>query len=109
MSWKIAILKEVADDVKRLDGSVKMQITNGIKMVSQNPLPDYQGGYGKPLENKGGRDLPGLLKIKFKKSGIRVVYKIEISGNVMKIIVISMRSDDSVYDEAYKRRRKYDL
>jgi mRNA interferase RelE/StbE len=77
--------------------------------VCQNPLPDYQGGYGKPLGNQSGTDLSGLMKIKFKKVGIRVVYKVEYSDNVMKVIIISARSDNQVYIEAEKRRNKYGL
>ena len=49
------------------------------------------------------------MKIKFRKIGIRVVYKVEIVGNVMKIIIISARSDNKVYLEAEVRRTKYGL
>lgn len=81
----------------------------GIQKVSQNPLPTFEGGYGKPLGNKGGTNLTSLLKIKFRNSGIRVVYKIERTGSVMKIIIISARADGQVYKEAEKRRKNYDL
>ena len=46
------------------------------------------------------------MKIKFKNIGIRVVYKIEITESVMKIIVISARTDEQVYKEAAKRKNK---
>lgn len=49
------------------------------------------------------------MKIKFKKVGIRIVYKVEVVENIMKVIIISARSDDQVYEEAEKRRKKYDL
>ncbi len=49
------------------------------------------------------------MKIKFRKIGIRVVYKVEIVGNVMKIIIISARSDNQVYLEAEVRRTKHGL
>ena len=68
-----------------------------------------EGGYGKPLGNRTGNNLTNLLKIKFRNLGIRVVYKmIQIDG-IMKIIVISARTDEQVYKEAGKRREKYDL
>ena len=77
--------------------------------MSQNPLPVQKGGYGKPLGNRTGNNLTNLLKIKFRNLGIRVVYKtIQIDG-IMKIIVISARTDEQVYKEAGKRREKYDL
>ena len=106
MNWSIEFLPEAQDDLKKLDGSVRPQILKGIQKVSQNPL---SGGYGKPLGNQSGTDLSGLMKIKFKKVGIRVVYKIEKIENVMKIIIISARTDNQVYEEAEKRRKKYDL
>lgn len=109
MSSRIEFLPEAQDDLNKLDGSVRPQILKGIRKVSQNPLPDSSGGYGKPLGNQSGTDLSGLMKIKFKKVGIRVVYKVEIVENVMKIVIISARTDNQVYEEAEKRRKKYDL
>ena len=73
------------------------------------PLPVEEGGYGKPLGNKIGINLTNLMKIKFRDRGIRVVYKIERIDGIMKIIVISARTDEQVYKEAAKRREKYDL
>lgn len=48
-------------------------------------------------------------QIKFLDLGIRVVYKLEKTYTVMKIIVISARTDEQVYKEDYKRRDKYML
>ena len=39
-----------------------------LELVSQNPVSIYQGGYGKPLGNKDGADLTGLLKLNFVES-----------------------------------------
>ena len=44
------------------------------------------------------------MKIKFRNLGIRVVYKIEQEGNIMIILIISVRADNEVYEEAYRRR-----
>ena len=77
--------------------------------MSKNPLPVQEGGYGKPLGHKNGANLTNLLKIKFRDLGIRVVYKVERIGNIMKIIVVSARTDEQVYREAAKRREKYEL
>jgi mRNA interferase RelE/StbE len=49
------------------------------------------------------------MKIKFRNLGIRVVYKIERVDGVMKIIVVSARTDEQVYREAAKRRNKHGL
>ena len=109
MNWKIEFLDEAFKDLKRLDRSTQLQVLKGIQKVSQNPLPTHQGGYGKPLGNKKGTNLTNLLRIKFRDLGIRVVYKIEITDTIMKIIVISARTDEQVYKEAQKRRNKFHL
>ena len=109
MTWRIEFLKEAENDLKKLDHSVQLQVLKGIRKVSQNPLSVQEGGYGKPLGNKTGNNLTNLLKIKFRNLGIRVVYKtIQVDG-IMKIIVISARTDEQVYKEAGKCREKYDL
>ena len=95
--------------MKRLDHSVLVQVVKGIKKVAQNPVPIYDGGYGKPLGNKSGTNLTNLLKIKFRDLGIRVVYKVEYSDAIMRIIVVSARSDEQVYKEAAIRRSKHGL
>ena len=105
MNWNIVFLPEASNDLSKLDGSVRYQVFKGIRKVSQDPLPKSSGGYGKPL----GNDLSGLMKIKFRKIGIRVVYKAEMVENVMRIIVVSARADNQVYEEAEKRRIKHNL
>ena len=49
------------------------------------------------------------MKIKIRDIGIRVVYKIEYVDEVMKIIVISARTDEQVYKEASKRRKEHNI
>lgn len=109
MMWGIEFLEEAEKDMKKLDHSAQVQVLKGIRKVSQNPLSVEEGGYGKPLGNKIGINLTNLMKIKFRDIGIRVVYKIERIEGIMKIIVISARTDEQVYIEAAKRREKYDL
>ena len=109
MNWKVEFLEEAVKDLKKLDHSVQIQVLKGIQKVSRNPLPIQEGGYGKPLGNKSGTNLTNLLKIKFRDLGIRVVYKTVRIDGIMKIIVISARTDEQVYKEAEKRREKYTL
>lgn len=106
MSWSIEFLPEAKADLDKLDGSVRPQVLKGIEKIRRSPLSD---GYGKPLGNHLGSDLSGLMKIKFKRIGIRVVYKTEIVDNIVKIIIISARSDGQVYEEAEKRRKKHSM
>ncbi|MFQ9585320.1 MAG: type II toxin-antitoxin system RelE family toxin [Mediterraneibacter gnavus] len=109
MTWSVEFLEEAKKDMKKLERSASIQVLKGIQKVSRNPLPVQEGGYGKPLGNKNGANLTNLLKIKFRDLGIRVVYKVERVEDVMKIIVVSARTDEQVYREAAKRREKYEL
>lgn len=109
MTWDIEFLDEAEKDMKKLDHSAQIQMLKGLRKVSQNPLPAEEGGYGKPLGNKNGIHLTNLMKIKLRNLGIRVVYKVERVDGVMKIIVVSARTDEQVYKEAVKRREKHDL
>ena len=86
-----------------LEGSQRKQVLKAIQKVSQNPLPDYEGGYGKPLGNKSGNNLSGYYKIKLLKLGIRVVYTIIRDKETMRVIVISIRNDGEVYEIAADR------
>lgn len=109
MTWQIEFLEEAQNDLRKLDGSVKVQVLKGIRKVSQNPLPTNEGGYGKPLGSKSNSNLTGLLKIKFRDLGIRVVYKAEVINGIMKVVIISARSDDEVYKQAALRKNKNNL
>ena len=109
MTWKLEYLSEAITDLEALDNSIRQPVIKGIKKVQKNPVSKEDGGYGTPLGNKEGNNLTGLFKIKFLKYGVRVVYKLERQDNIMKIIVISVRAENKVYDEAENRRLKHDL
>ncbi len=109
MTWSIEFLEEAEKDMRKLDHSAQIQVLKGIQKVSRNPLPKEEGGYGKPLGNKSGTNLTNFMKIKFKDLGIRVVYKVERIEGILKIIVVSARTDEQVYKEATKRRKNHDL
>lgn len=104
MTYKIRYLPAALKDLYKLDRSQQDRVVKAIKKVSKNPLPDYEGGLGKPLGVRGNINLSGYLKIKLKKDGIRVVYKLLKIDSTMFIIVIGARSDDEVYLEANRRK-----
>ena len=106
--WKIMYHPEAEQELKKLDGSQQKIVLKAIIKVSQNPEPNMKGGYGKPLGNKGGNNLSGLFKIKLKGLGLRIVYKLEQEAldNIMKIVVISMREGNEVYEIAAKRESR---
>lgn len=104
MAWTIKYHPIAKEELAKLDGSVRKIVLKGILKVSANPRPQNEGGYGKPLGNNN--NLTGLLKIKFRDIGIRVVYKLveDEKTHEMYILVISARADSEVYDLAGKRK-----
>lgn len=103
MAWAIEYLREAEKDLLSLDHSQRLQVLKAIEKVSENPLPNYEGGYGKPLGNSSTTKLAGYYKIKLLKLGLRVVYGLVKENDVMKIVVISLRDDNAVYRLAEKR------
>ena len=107
--WELSFLPEAREDLRELDGSQRIRVVKAIAKVQSNPLPSSEGGYGKPLGNKRLSQLSGLMKVKLKSDGIRIVYKLERIEHAMRIVVIGVRSDDAVYREAQKRRESHGL
>ena len=107
--WELSFLPEAREDLRALDGSQRIRVVKAIAKVQSNPLPSSEGGYGKPLGNKRLSQLSGLMKVKLKSDGIRIVYKLERIEHAMRIVVIGVRSDDAVYREAQKRRGAHGL
>ena len=105
--WEIQYHKEALLDLKKLDQSQRNQVKKKIRQVAENPLPRNEGGYGDPLSSKSSTQLSDYCKNKLVKAGLRVVYRLVIENNVMRIIVVSARADDEVYQIAHKRKQKY--
>ena len=109
MNWEVRFLPEAEKDFSELDDSQKLLVRKAIKKVSQNPLPQAEGGFGKPLGNRGNTNLTGFLKVKLRAAGLRIVYKLVRQEDHMLGIVIGARADDEVYQIAHRRREKHDL
>ena len=108
MSWHIKYWIEAEEDLAELDNFRRAMVTKVIDRVSQNPLPQSEGGYGKPLGNKCNVNLTGCYKIKLRDAGIRIVYRLQRTEHGMEIVIIGMRESAEVYDLAAKRIEKYD-
>ena len=50
-TWTVEYMEEAKKDIKDLDNSQTSQVIKAIDRVSQNPLPNTEGGYGKLLGN----------------------------------------------------------
>ncbi len=109
MSWSLQYLPEAEKDLRSLDGSQRILVLKAIKKVQQNPLPVAENGYGKPLENHSNTNLAGLLKIKLRSAGLRVVYQLRRTESAMVVVVVGVRADDEVYELAQQRASKHGL
>lgn len=91
--YEVTFYPDALKDVKRLDGSQRKNVLKAIEKIRANPLPQNEGGFGKPLGNKAGTDLTGLMKIKLRGSGIRIVYRlIKIKGKMAIVVVGGSRA-----------------
>lgn len=109
MNWEVKYLPEVEKDLKQLDNTQRNLVIKAIKKVQQNPLPDYENGYGKPLGNHNSTNLAGFMKIKLRSAGLRVVYQLVKVESAMLVVVVGVRADEEVYEIAQKRASKYKL
>ena len=103
MIYTLDYSPEAKLDIKEFDKAQRREIYKAIRKVSKNPLPQNEGGYGKPLGNKQGRNLTGLCKIVLMRLGVRVVYKLIRTDEIMRVIVVAARADEEVYDIAAQR------
>ncbi len=100
--WAVIYTPKAQEDLLRLDKSVRARVLKTIARVRLNPLPVTEGGYGKPLSG----ELSGCLKVKFRRLGIRVVYRLHRTEHGMEIIVVGMRADSEVYAIAAERLKQ---
>ena len=106
MTWTVEFLEDAVNDLCRLDPSVRVRVLKAICKIARNPLPQSEGGHGSPLGQRGVVDLAGLLKVKLRVDGIRVVYRIVRADKDM-LVVVSVLTDSDVYREAARRRKKH--
>ena len=109
MNWIVVYLPEVKKDISKLSNSQHLSVFKELEKVKTNPLPQSEGGYGKPLGNRNGIDLAGFLKIKLRGEGIRIVYKLIRRESQVLVVVIGMREDDDAYTIAARRRIRHCL
>lgn len=103
MNWNVVYLPEAIKDLDELDGSQRQAVRKALEKLRQNPLPETEGGYGKWLGNKNNLDLSGMLKVKLRGAGLRIVYQLHRVKDQVLVIVIGAREDHLVYELAAKR------
>ncbi len=61
--WDVKFIPEAEKEFGELEKGFQRQVIFGIAKVRQNPLPQTEGGYGKPLGNKNNTNLTGFFKV----------------------------------------------
>lgn len=89
---------DAAKEYRKLDGSVKKLVNVGLKK-----LETRADEIGKQLEG----DLRGCKELKYRKDGIRVIFRISSQNvvEVVEIIAIGNRAEEEVFRTAEKRLR----
>jgi mRNA interferase RelE/StbE len=97
--FEVVFIEEAKKDYKKLDGSIKKLVN-----VALAKMEERAAELGEDLTSKHGVNLIGCRKIKFRKAGIRIVYRIVgDKAEIAEIIIVGKREDNEVYQEAYKR------
>ena len=109
MNREVMYLPEIEKDLKQLDNTQRNLVIKAIEKVQQNPLPDYENGYGKSIGNHNSTKFADFLKIKLCSGGLRVIYQLLKTESTMLIVAADVRADEEVYESAGKRVDKYHL
>lgn len=97
MSYKILFHPQAAQELHRLEGSVKRLVLKQIAKLSRSPL------LGEELGNKNGFNLAGCRKMYVDKKRVRIVYRVRHETVEVFIIAIGRRDDMEVYGDAAGR------
>lgn len=101
--YTIKITKEAKKDYYKLDGSIRKIVIAALHKLAENPVSTNKGGFGKPLKNK----LCRFFKVKLKSHGIRIVYTLVETENIINIIAISPRDGNECYQKAENMKSAY--
>lgn len=87
--------EEAEREYLKLDGSIKKLVSAGLKKLALRA-----DEIGKEL----GGDLKGCKELKYRKNGIRVIFRI-VDGaiEIVEIVAIGNRREDAVFADAAKR------
>lgn len=97
--FDVQFIEEAEKDYKKLDGSVRKLVDIAIAKM-RNRADEI----GKELTNRYGINLIGCREIKFRKIGIRIVYRIVgDKAEIVEIITVGKREDSEVFKIACKR------
>lgn len=97
--FNIFFIEEAKKDYQKLDGSEKKYVD-----IALAKLRFRADEIGEELANRFNLNLTGCKKIKFRKIGIRIVFRIiGDQVEIVEIISIGLRKNNQVYKNAAKR------
>ena len=99
MPYRVTLTSDAADDVRRLDGSLKQPVAKQLRKLETSPL------LGEHLGDKAGLDLTGYYKLYAAKKAVRIVYRIIEQQIIVEVVAIGKREDLAVYQTTLKRIR----
>lgn len=98
-TFEVVFIEEALEDYQKLDGSQRKYVDIALAKIEERA-----DELGEDLTKKNDSNLIGCKKIKFKKIGIRIVFRIIGSkAEIAEIIAIGRRDKNEVYKKASKR------
>ncbi len=91
MNYKLGFHPKALKEWEKLDSAIKDQFKKKLKEILQNPQ----------IPKNRLRGSENLYKIKLKKSGFRLVYKVEDETLLVLVLIVAKRED--VYKALLKR------
>ncbi|MDK4573933.1 type II toxin-antitoxin system RelE family toxin [Kingella kingae] len=93
MSYKLRFVVEAEDEWRKLDNSIKQQFKSALAKRLENPR----------IPSAALHNMPDCYKIKLRKIGYRLVYRVDDNVITVTVIAIGKRDKSVVYDVANSR------
>lgn len=93
MSYNLEFVEPAFKEWRKLDGSLREQFKKKLRERLENPR----------IESARLRQLPDCYKIKLRRSGYRLVYKVIDREVVILVIAVGKREGLDAYEAAAKR------
>jgi mRNA interferase RelE/StbE len=98
-AYEIAFRPRAAKAFQRLGSSIKAQISRKLSERATNPR----------VAADKMRDMPDAYRLKFRSSGIRLVYLVRDSQLVILVLSVGAREREEAYEDAVREFRKLDF
>ena len=95
---RVTLTDDAIEDLKDLDGSSRVMVLKALKKLEVEPEKR-----GAPLGPRATGNLTGYRKLVVAERTLRVVFRVEESGDVVVLWVVAKRSDSYVYQLAASR------